>query len=1196
MKKLFTILWILLSSLVGVSITFAEEIPVTINPSQQYAIIWSILDFNVSTSGVVTQDSKIQITLPDNLKFLSASVPPRNLLQISLGEQPYWLISSGSSFDIVLSVKEMSQEFSDATILAQLINWDEWIATWIVSPIADIKVEKIITSPNPKWTWDSVSFDIVIKNIGSKLAESVKIVDIWPSNILNFANFWILDWNQVVPYIYNWNANQYEFAIWDIRPWEESLLSVSWTMNTQYPVGTEFTNTAFAIVLGDQFSTWNDSDAATWLVSWYPNVYITAQKLNQDPSINGDPMSFSITYGNNWQEAVNTGKIIIYLPSIMNQNNVSVSLEWWVQEWNMYTRELNWLPVGFQNTITISWEMMTSSPVWTQYSLNGRIYAIWQEETTWSDNDVILTWIIQSFFLWDLSATIQNMTRPNMNVNDTQIQAISWDEAKISIVLVNSGNIIQTWFLRVTNGSEIWFFEEVSLIPWKATVFTVNRVIWPKWYQSMTPEIKFTYGDNQNIIKSVQINEPLQCGDWFITQNEACDTASTEWLLPGQHCSDNCMSIITDNIVNTACIEYSSEWWNWQLCDDATIYIGEQDYLCKSITSSGNVVQIDDEWKWSMRFTCETSDWLIADSIVIDCGNWQIWSRQNSRTFSYTCNYTYDDDWDNDYTATCTINNQTPTNPSCEKDIMVWYGFYWNCGNGIIEPGEDCDLWNTSTLIWKPKTIWYYLDFYQTVDTPSNMVNNWYSCKNCKIIHDGNFVYEPAECLQTDTPISVMDNEIMPFWWRIWIKDTQIIEDDNYACNTILYSDSYNKSSSKTILKKDSMICSFAVYNWKTYTQWNDSNPAFHFKTKCFNNYFNTLPIYEYFKWTHQTKANWASIATVNTLLGWLRHINEYWEYKLVLEEVEYQYCNTNNGSWQTWQRYGAVCEVNFAVTRPYTMQISTLWVNPVATNGNEFLNDFWDMKWKRLLTNTDLSDVINTDDTSYEVTTNAQEKINAFKEKYEKLAITIERTFKINGKTIESMFGNNVTVMKVPNQHIYFIKWDGTLTLSQDRIWITSAYTIFVDGMDVEIEWNVLQYAMIITTETMKFKDKEEWTDARCITGWQVVQWLFVALRGFVPWEPMRNTDVDEQWCAWWWLHVKWVLIGDWLEDLMNSRRSQLNQWFTSNPGTENVLITRRKYIIWWAAVLIEYNPSLWKTLPPWAEIFTESLEVYRK
>jgi hypothetical protein len=28
----------------------------------------------------------------------------------------------------------------------------------------------------------------------------------------------------------------------------------------------------------------------------------------------------------------------------------------------------------------------------------------------------------------------------------------------------------------------------------------------------------------------------------------------------------------------------------------------------------------------------------------------------------------------------------------------------------------------------------------------------------------------------------------------------------------------------------------------------------------------------------------------------------------------------------------------------------------------------------------------------------------------------------------------------------------------------------------------------------------------------------------------------------------------------------------------------------------LIEYNPSLWAMLPPGAEIFTETLEVYRK
>jgi uncharacterized protein (DUF2344 family) len=68
-----------------------------------------------------------------------------------------------------------------------------------------------------------------------------------------------------------------------------------------------------------------------------------------------------------------------------------------------------------------------------------------------------------------------------------------------------------------------------------------------------------------------------------------------------------------------------------------------------------------------------------------------------------------------------------------------------------------------------------------------------------------------------------MDNEIMPFWWRLWIKDTQVIEDNDYACkvttNSTSYYDKSSNNKTKTILKKDSMICHFAVYNGKTYTQ-----------------------------------------------------------------------------------------------------------------------------------------------------------------------------------------------------------------------------------------------------------------------------------------------------------------------------------------------------------------------------------------
>jgi hypothetical protein len=36
---------------------------------------------------------------------------------------------------------------------------------------------------------------------------------------------------------------------------------------------------------------------------------------------------------------------------------------------------------------------------------------------------------------------------------------------------------------------------------------------------------------------------------------------------------------------------------------------------------------------------------------------------------------------------------------------------------------------------------------------------------------------------------------------------------------------------------------------------------------------------------------------------------------------------------------------VNFAVTRPYLMQISTFGIQPVATDAGDFLEDFYDMR-----------------------------------------------------------------------------------------------------------------------------------------------------------------------------------------------------------------------------------------------------------
>jgi hypothetical protein len=299
---------------------------------------------------------------------------------------------------------------------------------------------------------------------------------------------------------------------------------------------------------------------------------------------------------------------------------------------------------------------------------------------------------------------------------------------------------------------------------------------------------------------------------------------------------------------------------------------------------------------------------------------------------------------------------------------------------------------------------------------------------------------------------------------------------------------------------------------------------------------------------------------------------------------------------WKKWKRYGAVCEVDFAITKPYMMQVSTFGVNPVATNGEKFLDDYYDMNWKKIIDSTDLKETINTENSDYAISSDARSQMNAFKEKYGKLAV------KINKNAVSSIWldvSNIESVSKVPNQSIYFIKWNWTLRISQKNLnKKTSAYTLIVEWMDVEVVWDMFVYAMIVA-DHIKFTDAWGSNGARCAEWWQVVQWIFVALNGFKAWEALRNIDINTKRCARWGLHVKWVLIWNNINNLMNGRRSQLNSCFNVNYvwwSDQRIRTDRKKKIMEWAALLIEYSPELWKTLPPWADIFTESLEVYKK
>lgn len=646
-------------------------------------------------------------------------------------------------------------------------------------------------------------------------------------------------------------------------------------------------------------------------------------------------------------------------------------------------------------------------------------------------------------------------------------------------------------------------------------------------------------------------------------------------------------------IKNEVCIE--SDRIQWEHCAHVNITVTDDQYACLSIASSWSVVELNSHGNWSMKFTCRAVDTSTSHNYKIDCGNGQSWTKVNwSSSWSYTCNYWTGDFWKS-YDVTCYVDGAVQNNLACIKGITVGYGIFWECWDWVIDPGEDCDF--TNIQFWVNHSIGNWLndgdpkrasDGYNTA--------NWYYCYNCMLVYSGGgFVYEPAECFSTDKPISVMNNEMIPFWWKLNVGMTNnniTVTDDKSECT------GWSADRGTLIYPTD---CHFAIYNW-THKQ-GDADVT-KFNIRCYNDNF-AGKIYRYFGEVHNTPQDGAALYTVNAYTDWNANWNnaELWEYKIVLERVDYDVCNpvTKQRTW--WKRSGPVCEVNAAITRPYAMQISTFGAKPIGVlGGNKFLYNFYDMQWKDLLDKTDLGQIMNIEDAQYSNEANVQDEINKFRNKYEKLAIKVNLTSTVFKTTRAiDLFGSNAkTVKKVPNQHIYFVEWNGgTITIDQTQFSTNSipAYTIFVYWSDVEIKWDVLQYAMIITTEQMSFKDGNPGPKMSCADWWQVVQWLYVAWGWFKQAdENLRNDDESWMtfWCPWWWLHVKWALIWDWITNIMKWKRSQLNSWFniyTNNPERE-----RREKIIWWAAVLIEYSPSLWKTLPPGAEVFTESLEVYRK
>ena len=621
--------------------------------------------------------------------------------------------------------------------------------------------------------------------------------------------------------------------------------------------------------------------------------------------------------------------------------------------------------------------------------------------------------------------------------------------------------------------------------------------------------------------------------------------------------------IITDNSPNTAV--NNAEICVWTICDsdDATTTILAP--TCGNLTATdGTVALVQNNSVW-LEFVCTTADGQAAD-ITIDCGNGDSSSIFGS-TMSYTCNYT-DNNIGNTYPVTCSVDGQT--NSQCQDVVIVDEPFLAQCGNGIREWYEQCDITSSS---YADGVINGYPAIGQWLDNGITSAPNyleWSYCQSCSIQSlDDPFVYQPPACWGLNTNISASKWEILPFWRELEIDEDRLTS-------------SYNCVEPNSI-PAETLECDFAVYKNMF------ENPVYTRTTNCYEDEWNDV-LFDYFETAYAAHIQNA-VGKYYFPLG--EAIQEFGEYKLILEAVRYDYCDDNANKLPDTMVVQRVCEVNFAATRPYYLQRNAFGGTQQTSNID--LSDFYTLDGDPILNTTDLADIMVLDESYYNGWIDITQLMDELINKYSTLAV------EVTSQSILNLFNlwAWVTISKVPWQQVYIFKWSN----NNDRIVLnelnsfTEPFTMIVRDMDLVVKWSITQSNGLFVVKNGKVSFAEPDTN-RCVAR-QVVNWLFVTNNGFGVednWLTINNSLGSER-CNEWWLTIRWALIGPWIQDLVNQRRSHLNHWFRVESFSESAIRReRRNEILAGAAVLIEFNPSLIDQLPPGLDSFTTLLDVYRQ
>jgi len=1254
MKK--TLYIIVLGLLWSLGFTRANVNSMNVAPATQSAISGSLVTFTVTgTNG--TGDTYLKYVLPTSaaydIVFQNATqIPtvlttPINIASLGLWieHDPIFLIPANSNFSVTITAKVLTNIRTLPTLdTTAIFAPDMQISTILTSaiakitPIADVFITNTLSSANPSFSGDNISYTIILQNIWSTDATGITFISNFPIPTL-FAPTATFNGS---PYAYNFINYPQDF-VWSgsylsiLNPGQTMAIAMDAIMTHAYPVGTTFNHTAKVTSASPEYTTGNNSSLATWIVQSSADVWITKTLVPFTGFNIGDKVQYIIAYGNSW------GKIAsgVVLSDIAPANiNIPVT-----------SLMLGTLPAGSGGTFILTWTLTSLLASWYTFVNTANISTTSIESST-GNNSSTATGIIQWIANVTLDIIANNLTRPQLDNApygsgpNILIQAVSGDLVQLTITYANFGNVTGMnaiiWLSWTQGFTSLWAYNgNIGTLQLNMTgVLIITWIVGPQNYISFTPTARLNYNSWQLLTDSVIIQEPFVCGDGLLTRNEPCDTLWNLWILySGQVCENQqgiCV-LRTTSIINNACVnwQYTTQLGamvTGQACSSVTVPL--MNATCNSMTWSAPITN-NTSW-YTTNLTCKTANATATTPITIDCGNGTTLTWFGT-SFNGTCTYA----WSFVGNAQCKVGSDV-TNAACRVPVSVNAGQCWaldaldgtiaiindgradstfrcetlnhttaqtitiDCGNGTQHTTNNASVfeaWCEYANVTTPQTypVECLVDGVSAPTCQENLIvdraNLWYCGNN---IREG---YE--QCDGTDTPegetcdeycdiqwsstmvwcfnvgntnLSIQKWEVLPFRWTL--DDTDNIIPGN-ICD--------GKPDGK--IPEDSIMCTFDIYNGDH--KESDNNPVYTFTQPCKKDNRNALPIFTYLqtiwadRWSLQHAFGKYAIdshdfmTSSNTIFG---------EYKISLDKVKYQYCRSDDKS--EWTEIDRVCSVNFTVTKPYLAQKSSFGITPKSANIK--LDGYKMLDGTDLVNSTDLADIMVLNESVYNATNKVDTLINTFITKYSKLAITVDDQY-----LPTSLKGLGITVKVVPNQKIYILQSDTQKTITmKDITSFTAPFTIVTKNIDIVIKGDVTYNGMfLVKNGTITFEKSDEKVHEDRCPSTQTVKWIFITDKWFLGGDDLANTDTSKLRCTYGWLYVKGILIGNNIDAIVQAKRSQLNDWFLTKSSTPAAIkAERRNEIFNGASVLIEYSPSLRSALPPGASEFTKALDVYKQ